>query len=61
MTEDLDCGQIVHGDLSEDNPLNSLQPGYSRNVCENVKLNRDKYKDYFMHGGAVSFQYNFVN
>ncbi|XP_041982633.1 protein ANTAGONIST OF LIKE HETEROCHROMATIN PROTEIN 1-like [Aricia agestis] len=61
VTEDLDFGRVVHGDLSEVNPLTSLQQGHSRNVCENAKLNRDKYKEYFMHDGAVSFQYNFVN
>lgn len=61
VIEDLDCGTIVNGDLSEYNPMNSLQQGYGRNVCEIAKLNRNKYKDYFVQDGAVSFQNNFVN
>lgn len=61
VTEDLDFGRVEYGDLNLDNPLNSLQQGHGRNVCENAKLNREKYKEYFMHDGAESFQYNFVN
>ncbi|XP_041989222.1 protein ANTAGONIST OF LIKE HETEROCHROMATIN PROTEIN 1-like [Aricia agestis] len=32
VTEDLDFGRVVHGDLSEVNPLTSLQQGHSRNL-----------------------------
>lgn len=60
--EMLHNGEIVPGEWrqSRNQQLHGLQLGYNRNMAENVKQNREKYKKYFMTTGKVSWQDNFL-
>nr|CAI5840206.1 unnamed protein product [Callosobruchus analis] len=58
--EILDTGEIVHGEWRQGQYLDGLQFGRGKNATENAKANREKYKNYFMTTGKVSWQNNFL-
>nr|CAI5865924.1 unnamed protein product [Callosobruchus analis] len=57
--EILDTGEIVHGEWRQGQYLDGLQLGRGKNATENAKANREKYKNYFMTTGKVSWQTTF--
>jgi hypothetical protein len=58
--EDLDAGELINGDWRQQEILDRLQPGSSKNVSEEAKKCREEYKNYFLNKGRVSWQERFA-
>jgi hypothetical protein len=58
--EDLDAGELINGDWRQQEILDRLQPGSSKNVSEEAKKCREEYKNCFLDKGRVSWQERFA-